>query len=264
MAQSQLSCPQCGETILPEDRFCFRCGGRLPMHKFLIIKQRLRRFGLSQWPVAIVGVAALVAAAYVVYHQSQVIAETRYLDARQGNIASYHAHAVRQARGKPSHAAGSPLLHPIVITTTTTYPKPVRSASTPHSSTAGPVSQPARSPTSGEHWVTENERYQNVQFSLEVPSVMNTSLAASSTSWTWGSRNTPYHVTVSVVSGKPGSASMRLGAHTYGTPISRSSRVASQQLFITWARGKWVEVAMTVPSKNINWLAAVAESVRVS
>lgn len=259
MPQFQLNCPQCGESILPTDKFCFRCGQRLPAQTLLALKYRLGRFGLSQSILAAAAVAALLTAAYMVHHQSQVIAKAvHHHAAHPRNQRSHQQHGGRQADGKPSHPAKTPILHPVVVTTSTTYPRPARlSGSQPL-----PPKQPGGQ-LSG-HWVTVQRTYQNVQFTLAVPPGMRSAPAASSSAWTWGDGATPYHVTVSVVPDKPASANVALGAQTYGTPIAQAPNAASQQLFINWARGQWVEVAMTVPHQDANWLAAIAESIRVS
>jgi hypothetical protein len=112
--------------------------------------------------------------------------------------------------------------------------------------------------------VAEHETYQRVQFSLAVPLSMKAGPAASSTSWTWVDPNTPFHVTMSVVSGRPRFASETLGPQTYGTPIVQSTTAASQELFVNWAGGKWVEIAMAVPLKDSNWRTVIAQSIRVS
>lgn len=254
MRQFLLSCPQCGEAVLPSDKFCFRCGSRLPKHTWLALRYRLMRFGLSQLLLVLMGVAALLVAAYVVHRQSQVIAES--VQRPRNHQQPAHEHPHRHIPAKPAHTAKNPILHPVVVTTTTTV--------SPHSDAPSPnpgSKKPTVSPIGA--WATEQATYQNVQFSLKVPPGMTAPLATSSTAWTWGARNSPYQVTVSVVPDKSTSADVELGTHTYGTAIQESPSTASQQLFVNWTGHEWVEVAMAVPKKNVAWLAAIAESLRV-
>ncbi len=259
MPQFQFNCPQCGESLLPTDRFCFHCGRRLPAHKMLALAYRLARFGLPQSILAVAAVASLLAAAYLVHRQSQVIARALHHQPAHLRNKPTKPHAVPQAGGKPLHPAKVPILHPVVVTTSTTSPRPARSSGR----TQPPPPKQPGGQRSG-NWVTEQRSYQQAQFSLAVPSTMRAVLAASPRSWTWGDRGTPYHVTVAVVPARPPFASVTLGAETYGTAITQTANAASQQLFINWAGGQWVEVAMTVPRQDANWLAAMAESIRVS
>lgn len=230
-ASVRLSCPRCHETILPEDKYCFHCGRRLqPSAATAPAEPSPRpRTRFPQWPLAVIGAAAVVFAVYEVHHQSHVI-------------------AVLQSRGQSriprTHDAKLRRLHP-VVTTTTTYP--------------------ANLPSSAS-WTPEVETYQNVQFGLRVPVGMNTPLQTSATSnrWVWGQPQTPDQVVLAVVSGKPADASVPLGANTYGTAIRRTGSVASQSLYIRWSSRQWVAVSMTVPASHIGWLGAIATSVRVS
>ena len=252
------NCPQCGETILPRDRYCFRCGSRLPARRFLLIKQQLSQISLSQWFLGIAGLAVLLAAGNIVHHQSQVMANALQHPGHATNHRLVSPGAAVHPNPKPSRPARTPILHP-VVTTRTTYPRPARPSASPQL----PRAKPAAAPSPGS-WVMEQATYHSVQFHLAVPFGPSPTMTASPTAWTWGETHTPYHVTVSVVPGKPSSAAVTLGAKTCGTPIRHSARVASQQLYINWDRGQWVEVAMTVPRQHSNWLAAIAESVRVS
>lgn len=247
MPKFRLACSHCGETVLLDDKFCFHCGTRLPSHPFLAMRHRLVQIGLSQWPLAIIGTAALLGSAYIVRHQSLVVAEA--------------LHNRPHLHGRSSPVVRAPLVHAVIVETTTTRPGNAHTSATPHS--AKPAHQPLNASTSGS-WVTEHASYQNIQVSLRVPWGTNPSRTVSPSSWAWGERNTPYHATVSVVSKKPGAAKRKLGPQTYGTPITRSATLASQTLVINWSGEKWLEVAIAVPSHNINWLATIAESIRIS
>lgn len=223
-AQSHLRCPNCQETVLAEDVFCFHCGRRLKSSsKDSAAPSRAVRF--PQWPLAILGVAALILAGYVVRHEQSTLS------------------AVQSA--PPAHHARTTVpkvLHP-VVTTRTTYP-----ASVPSSA----------------HWIPEVATYRNVQFSLRVPKSMDQPLTTGTTSWSWGALNTADRVVVEVVSGKPAAASVSLGAQTWGTPIVHLGNSASQDLYIQWASHQWVAVLMRVPGQDTPWLGSIAESVRVS
>lgn len=226
----RLTCPRCGETILAEDKFCFHCGRRLatPPDQSEPLPPEApkptRRF--TQWPLALAGVAVLVLAGFEVHHQSQIIAKLRVAD--------------RAANSSP-HRSNKPLKP--VVSTTTTYPSNLPSSAS---------------------WTPEVETYHNVQFGVRVPVAMNKAVSASSNQWTWGQPNTPYQVVLAVVVAKPASANVPLGAKTYGTPMKRNSTTASQDLYINWTTGKWVEVSMTVPASHWNWLGSIAKSVQVS
>lgn len=231
----RLNCPRCGETILPDDKFCFHCGLRLartqppapePAGSFAA-RQRF-----PQWPLAVVGLLSLVLAGYIVHRQSALIARLTRSTPAQVSKTVPHVHRT---------ASNSVVLHPVV--TTTIYP-----ANLP--------------PVQG--WTAVAETYQNVQFGLRLPLALKSALNASPTAWTWGSPGTPYQVALDVVTGKPSSASTSLGPNTWGTPIRKTSTTASQALYINWAAHKWVEVSMVVPVSHIGWLASIASSVRVS
>ena len=234
-ASRRLNCPSCSETVLPEDTFCFHCGRRLkPKAAGGVsapndVRPKRRRF--TQWPLAVMGAIALLAAGYEVHHQSAIIANLR---------ATQSGH--RQHFGDSGKKHG-PVLHPVVTSTQTIYPANLPS----------PLS-----------WTPEVETYRNVQFGLRVPKNLSASMGSSATQWTWGQANTPYRIVLSVVSAKTPAASVVLGPNTWGTPISRSSAAVSQDLFINWAGAKWVEVSMTVPASHVAWLQAIAKSVRVS
>ena len=230
-AKAPLSCPKCGETILPDDKFCFHCGRRL-------LPKDSAATGLedtavrpprstAQWALAAVGVALLAGTGYVVHRQSVII---HRLEA-QTHSTTGHLH-----NGK------TPVLHP-VVTTTTTYPPNLPSSA---------------------KWVPEVESYQKVQISLRLPSTLSTPLSSSATAWTWGRRGTGYGVNMDVVSQKPADASVNLGPQTFGTPIQKTSTSAEQALYITWDHHQWVEVKMTVPLSHIDWIGAIAKSVGVS
>ncbi|NMP22100.1 zinc ribbon domain-containing protein [Sulfobacillus harzensis] len=101
-ARPHLSCPNCGETVLPDDVFCFHCGRRLKAAQSSP-RPVPRHIGL--WALALVGVLALVGAGYVIHHQQQAL----------------QAALQHQNSPKAKHRSGRVVLHP-VVTTTTSYP----------------------------------------------------------------------------------------------------------------------------------------------
>lgn len=227
-----MTCPACSETVLPEDMFCFHCGRRLQPKKSTAGPKPSgsKRLRFSQWPLAVVGAVALLAAGYEIHHQSAIIAHLE--------------------KGSPSAGAGlksgqkkKVVLHPVVTTAKTIYPSNLPSTA---------------------NWTPEVETYDNVQFGLSLPKAMSLPLNSSTTQWSWGKANSPYHVTLSVASGKTSGATVNLGPNTWGTAITHQNGVESQDLFIQWASQKWVEVAISVPAAHHDWLASIAQSVRVS
>jgi hypothetical protein len=186
-----------------------------------------------QWPLAVVGIMALVVAGYEVHHVSNALSRLP---------ASVASPKPTSGNKSPSAAKTPSALHP-VVTTTTTYPGSMPSS-------AG--------------WTPEVESYQNVQFEVRLPISMHTALGSSAGSWTWGTPHSLDRVTLSVVSAKPATATVHLGSNTYGTPIAQTASTASQNLFVTWAAQKWLEVSMTVPKSHVNWLGGIATSVRIS
>ncbi|PSR21432.1 MAG: zinc ribbon domain-containing protein [Sulfobacillus acidophilus] len=231
-ASPRLTCPQCGETVLPEDKFCFHCGRRLKVRQTPSVQESKPRH-FPQWPLALVGILALVLAGYVVHHESSTLARL------PKRVASPNPISVPK---RAPHAKVPPSLHP-VVTTTTTYPGSMPSSAS---------------------WTPEVESYQNVQFEVRLPAAMHNALGASAGSWSWGTTNGLDRVTLSVVSAKPSSATVNLGPNTYGTSITQTASTASQNLFVTWAPHKWLEVSMTVPKGHVNWLGGIATSVRIS
>lgn len=232
-AQRRLSCPQCGETVLSDDKFCFHCGKRLKdkdgASDLASDSGQSRRY--PQWPLAIIGLVALVFAGIIVARQSHTIARLKV-------AGSAHTHPPTKATpGK--HI----VLHPVVTNTTTTYPGNLPSS-------AG--------------WTPEVVTYHSVQIGLRLPSALTTSLGHSKTSWSWGHPSSPYQVMLNVVGGRASTASVALGPNTYGTPISQANGVSTQQLYVNWAPHQWVEVSMAVPKADANWLGSIAESVRIS
>jgi hypothetical protein len=188
------------------------------------------RTRFPQWPLAIIGAAAIAFAIYEIQHQSHVIAQLQSSGGQSGV--------------SKTHGAKHLHLYP-VVTTTTIYPPNVPSSAS---------------------WTQEVESYQNVQFGLRVPVGMNTALKSSpaASRWSWGEPRTPYAVILAVVAAKPSDANVHLGANTFGTAISRKLAVASQSLYIHWSAHEWMEVSMTVPASHIAWLRVIATSVRIS
>ncbi len=228
-AKAALSCPKCGETILPDDKFCFHCGRRLlpkdgTPTDLKDTAARVRR-PVAQWVLAFLAVGLLAGTGFIVHRQSVII---HRLEA--------------QSRTGRSQNPNAPPIHP-VVTTTTTYPPNLPSSA---------------------KWVPEVESYQKVQISLRVPASLSTSLLASAKAWRWGQHGTPFGVGLDVVSQKPASASVNLGPQTFGTSIQKTGTSAEQAMYITWDHHQWVEVQMTVPINHIDWLYAIAKTVGVS
>lgn len=219
----RLTCPNCGETVLAEDVFCFHCGRRLKAAQSGPPNAVSRRF--RQWPLAVAGVLAFIAAGYVIHHQQQQLTDVTHTSVR--------GHHLKKTRV---------VLHPVVSTTT---------------------SYPSNLPSSA-HWTVEVERYHTVQVSLRLPTSLAHLEKSSSTAWTWGATSTPDRVTLGIVGAKPGNASVSLGPNTWGTPIQNNATTASQNLYVEWTPGHWAEVLMTVPAQDEGWLGSIAESVRIS
>ncbi|MCY0878968.1 MAG: zinc ribbon domain-containing protein [Firmicutes bacterium] len=231
-----LKCPQCGETVLPDDKFCFHCGRRL---KYSAEETEGPERRVPEWPLAILGGMAMVGALYIIHHQTHLLGQLRtHLKPRP--VAAAHAHQVRsRGRAQPPVPIA---LHP-VVTTTTTYPQHVPSSAS---------------------WTLVQETYRNVRITLRVPHNMSATLSATPAAWIWGQPHTPYRVSVTVVSARPADATEALGTGVYGTAIQRTPSEAVQSLFIRWASNAWLDVSMAVPNAHVNWLAAIAESVRIS
>ena len=225
-ASRRLNCPKCGEMVLSEDKFCFHCGRRLTPQ---VAAATRKKPGWRWWPLGILGALLLMALGYWVHRQSLVIARLK------GEVSRLDA-SVKSRRPLSND------LHP-VVTTTTSYPGNMPSSA---------------------NWSVEIKTYANVTFSIRVPNSMDQALTTPRGSWEWGDPNTPYQVGLAVTAAKPIRASVALGANTYGTVITRSGDAASQQLYVNWAPSHWVEVSMTVPTSHINWLEAIATSVRIS
>ncbi len=228
-AKAALSCPKCGETILPDDKFCFHCGRRLLPKDTAPTSAphdtTVRRMPLAQWLLAVAGAALVIGTGVVVYRQSALI----------------HRLETQQAGGGSTNGRTT-AIHP-VVTTTTTYPPNLPSSA---------------------KWVPEVESYQKVQISLRLPANLSTPLSSSATAWRWGERGTSFGVSMDVVSQKPADASVSLGPQTFGTPIQKSGTSAGQAMYITWGHHQWVEVQMTVPISHMDWIYAIAKTVGVS
>jgi hypothetical protein len=230
-----VKCPQCGETVLPEDKFCFHCGRRLKAHVAERDEEGAGRH-IAEWPLAILGAIVIVGAAYTIHRQTHLLGQLRS-QPRQHVLPNHRGVAQQRL-----HPTGPLVLHP-VVTTTTTYPRNIPSSAS---------------------WTLVAETYHNVQITLRLPNSMTTPLSVARTAWVWGAARTPYRVSVAVVATRPPTATQVLGNGVYGTVIQRTSATAMQSLFIRWAGHAWLDVSMTVPGAHANWLASIAESVRIS
>lgn len=233
--QTAMSCPKCGKTILPEDKFCFHCGRRLTnspaTHGPGNQNARPVRRRFSQWPLAIFGAGALILAAVVVAHGSHVIAQ---LGASSKPSPARLHHSIKHKSSTVLHSA---------VTTTTTYPSNL--------------------PSSGS-WTPEVETYNGAQITLRLPAAMSHAESSGATKWVWGAVGSPYQVTLAVVTGRSSSATIPLGPNTFGTAIIHAGGVTSQSLYVKWSNNDWIAVQMQVPNSHRGWLGSIAESVRIS
>ncbi len=146
----------------------------------------------------------------------------------------------------------------------------------PHSKTSSASSSlhhhrgthpPTTPPTLQSGWSAESVQYQGTSINVTIPKTLTeTHRRLSSTQWQWANAgNAAYRVVLQALppSSSPPSGTTALGPGAYGTPIVRHGAMAQQTLYVDWAGHAWIAVAMKVPSSHINWLATIAQSVRV-
>ncbi len=259
-------CDHCGKRIPADSVFCPDCGKALrPTRLSRQSQARIGRAGGqgagALW--ALLGLAAVIVA--VIFwinrpHHASVAGGASPTGHPKTRVSSTKNSQPRNRRTTPSRAKRS-----------TTHP-----GGRPHSKTSSASSSlhhhrnvpPSTTPPSLKAgWSTATVQYQGTSITMTIPKTLTeTHHRLSSTQWQWANAgNSAYQVVLKALpaSSSPPGGTTALGPNAYGTPIVRHGPMAEQTLYVDWTGHAWIGVTMKVPSSHINWLATIAQSVRV-